>query len=141
MKSRITSWGSIILICTFTLSCEDANVVPTNGCNYTPLPSVAHPKSQVFQSILDTYVNKGLPGVSALVRDEDGVWMGYAGKADMKKNIPFTPCHPSKAASITKFMVATLTFMLQERGLINIDDPISKYIDTDIPPGLTMLIR
>jgi len=116
-----------------TLSCEEANVVPTSSCNYTPQPSfAAHPKNQTYQSILDSYVKKGLPGISALVKDDDGVWMGYSGKADIDKNISFTPCHASKAASITKFMVATLTFMLQERGLININDPISKYIDADI---------
>lgn len=133
MNKSIISLASILFIFLSTLSCEEANVVPTNSCTYTPLPSAAaHPKSQAFQSILDAYVIKGLPGISALVKDENGVWIGYAGKADIGKNIPFTPCHPSKAASITKFMVATLTFMLQERGLINIDDPISKYIDADI---------
>lgn len=133
MKKLFISLASAGLIFIATISCEDANVGPTNTCTYTPNPSfAAHPKSQAFQSILDTYVKKGLPGISALVRDEDGTWVGYAGKADIGKNIAFTPCHPSKAASITKFMVATLTFMLQERGLINIDDKISKYIDTDV---------
>ncbi len=133
MKTRFISVASAGLIFLSTLSCEEANVVPTNSCTYSPPPSfAAHPKSQAFQSLLDTYVKKGLPGISALVRDEDGVWEGYAGKADIGKNISFTPCHPSKAASITKFMVATLTFMLQERGLININDPISKYIDPDV---------
>ena len=130
---RIISFASIGLIFLSTLSCEEANVVPTNSCVYSPQPSfAAHPKAPAFQSILDAYVKKGLPGISALVRDEDGLWVGYSGMADIGKNIPFTPCHPSKAASITKFMVATLTFMLQERGLININDPISKYIDADI---------
>jgi len=133
MKKNIISFASAGLIFLCTLSCEDANVVPTNSCAYTPQPSfTAHPKSQAFQSIVDEYVKKGLPGISALVRDEDGLWIGYSGKADIGRNILFTPCHPSKAASITKFMVATLTFMLQERGLININDPISKYIDRDI---------
>jgi len=133
MKMSIISIASACLIFLSTLSCEEADVVPTNSCAYMPQPSFAeHPKSQAFQSIVDEYVKKGLPGISALVQDENGLWMGYAGKADIGKNVAFTPCHPSKAASITKFMVATLTFMLQERGLINIDDPISKYIDSDV---------
>lgn len=131
-KLIISIWGAVVVFLA-SLSCEEADVVPTNTCAYTPNPSfAAHPKSQTYQSILDNYVKKGLPGISALVRDEGGTWIGYSGKADIGKNIPFTPCHPSKAASITKFMVATLTFMLQEQGLINIDDKISKYIDHDI---------
>lgn len=133
MKKLFVSFASVAFIFISTVSCEDANVGPTNTCTYTANPTfAAHPKSQAYQSILDTYVKKGLPGISALVRDEGGTWIGYAGKADIGKNIPFTPCHPSKAASITKFMVATLTFMLQERGVINIDDKISKYIDADV---------
>jgi D-alanyl-D-alanine carboxypeptidase len=133
MKKVTISFLTVGLIFIATLSCEEAEVVPTNSCNYSPQPSFgAHPKSDAFQSILDTYVKKGLPGITTLVSDEDGLWMGYSGKADIGKNIPFTPCHPSKAASITKFMVATLTFMLQEQGKININDPISKYIDSDI---------
>lgn len=133
MKKYLISFFCVVLLIVTTLSCEDANVGPTNTCAYTPNPAfAAHPKSDVFQSILDNYVKKGLPGISALVRDEDGTWVGYSGKADIGKNIPFTPCHPSKAASITKFMVGTLTFMLQERGLLHVDDLISKYIDGDI---------
>ncbi len=127
-------WVSLLgLIFLVTLSCGEADIGPSNHCTYTPSASSAmHPKNAVFQSILDIYVKKGLPGISTLIQDEDGVWVGYAGKADIDKNVPFTPCHSSKAASITKFMVGTLTFMLQERGLIHIDDPISKYVDADI---------
>jgi D-alanyl-D-alanine carboxypeptidase len=133
MKKFLNTLLSVTLIFLFTLSCDEADIGPSDSCSYTPLPSFAtHPKSQAFQSILDTYVKKGLPGISALVRDENGTWVGYSGKADIDKNISFAPCHPSKAASITKFMVGTLTFMLQEKGMININDPISKYVDADI---------
>jgi D-alanyl-D-alanine carboxypeptidase len=119
-----------LLILLSVVSCKEADIGPTESCTFTDFPN--HPKSQVFQSILDKYVKKGLPGISALVRDEGGTWIGYAGNSDIDRNIPFLPCHPSKAASITKFMVGTLTFMLQEQGLLNIDDPISKYVDAKI---------
>jgi len=133
MKKFLNGFLNVSLVFLFTLSCDEADIGPSDNCNYTPQPSfAAHPKSQAFQSLLDTYVKKGLPGISALVRDESGTWVGYSGKADIDKNISFTPCHPSKAASITKFMVGTLTFMLQEKGMININDPISKYVDADI---------
>lgn len=119
-----------LLILLSVVSCKDADIGPTESCTFTDFPN--HPKDQAFQNILDKYVKKGLPGISALVRDEDGTWIGYAGKSDIDRNVPFLPCHPSKAASITKFMVGTLTFMLQEQGKLNIDDPISKYVDASI---------
>jgi D-alanyl-D-alanine carboxypeptidase len=135
MKKFFVSVLSIGLVFGVTLSCDEADIGPSDNCAYTPAASyAAHPKNAVFQSILDMYVKKGLPGISTLVRDENGTWVGYSGKADIDKNIPFTPCHPSKAASITKFMVGTLTLhdAWNRSKLININDPISKYVDDDI---------
>jgi D-alanyl-D-alanine carboxypeptidase len=122
-----------ILLLIITFSCKDPDIGPTADCAFTiPAESATHPKHVDFTNILNEYTRKGLPGISALVRDENGIWMGHAGKADLDRNIPFLPCHPSKAASITKLMVATLTFMLQDQGLLNINDPISKYVDPKI---------
>ncbi|HRJ31599.1 MAG TPA: serine hydrolase domain-containing protein [Cyclobacteriaceae bacterium] len=119
-----------LVLTVLVLSCKEADIGPTNDCDFTSFPS--HPNATTYQGILDKYVKKGLPGISALVRDDNGTWIGHAGKADIDRNIPFLPCHPSKAASITKFMVGTLTFMLQEQGKLNIDDPISRYVDSKI---------
>jgi D-alanyl-D-alanine carboxypeptidase len=90
-KCWISLLGLIFLV---SLSCREADIGPSNNCTYTPSASSAmHPKNALFQSILDTYVKKGLPGISTLIKDEDGVWVGYAGKEDIDNNIPFTPCH------------------------------------------------
>jgi D-alanyl-D-alanine carboxypeptidase len=133
MKKIFSSLISLGLLFVATISCKEPDIVSTHDCSFTiPSSSSTHPKSTAFQNIIDTHVKKGMPGISALVQDEDGIWIGFSGKADIDKNIDFTPCHPSKVASITKFMVGTLTFMLQEKGMININDPISKYIDSDI---------
>ncbi|MBX2965295.1 MAG: beta-lactamase family protein [Cyclobacteriaceae bacterium] len=125
---------SVVFIVLVVFSCREADIRPTTTCTYA-LPgnvNTLHPKAESFESILDKYVKKGLPGISALVEDEDGIWIGYTGKADIDRNVPFFPCNPSKAASITKLMVATLAFMLQEDGLLDINDPISKYVDGKI---------
>lgn len=94
--------------------------------------SLTHPENAAFGAVIDKYIKRGLPGISVLVEDSSGVWIGCGGYADIEKHIAFTPCHISKAASITKLLVGTLTFKLQEEGLININDPVSKYIDGDI---------
>ncbi|GAB4277415.1 MAG: serine hydrolase domain-containing protein [Marinilabiliales bacterium] len=91
-----------------------------------------HPKSVEFQQIIEKYVKKGLPGISVLIEDSSGLWVGAYGYADIENNIEFTPCHISKAASITKLLVGTLTMKLQEEGKIDLDDPVSKYIDESI---------
>lgn len=124
--------AGIFLLVSLTFSCKK-DVGPTNQLDCLNLyADDTHPRKAEFQLIIDKYIGLGLPGISVLVEDSSGVWVGSGGYADIEKGIEFTPCHISKAASITKLLVGTLFFMLQEDGLININDPVSKYIDKDI---------
>jgi D-alanyl-D-alanine carboxypeptidase len=129
MKTKLILVASIALL----LCCRKAAIQPTLafGCSYTD-SSATHPKHAIYNEIIQRYLKKGLPGITALLRDSSGAWIGAGGYADIEGGVKFTPCHLSKAASITKLMVGTLTFKLQEEGKININDPISKYIDVDI---------
>lgn len=90
-----------------------------------------NPKSAQYQSLIEEYVKKGLPGIILLVKDDNGFYIGSAGMADIKEGIKLQPCHISKIASITKFMLGVSTMRLQEKGLLSLDDPISKYISKD----------
>lgn len=81
--------------------------------------------------MLNTYTKKGLPGISLLVRDKDGLWYGASGKADMEHNIAMQPCQVSKIASVTKIFIGTLTMKLVEDGVLNLDDPLSKWLPAE----------
>jgi D-alanyl-D-alanine carboxypeptidase len=123
----------IILLLIFLYACKKPIVEPTENLNCEYMDSSAtHPKNLLYKEIITRYVKKGLPGISILLQDGAGTWVGSAGFADIEKQILFTPCHLSKAASITKLMMGTLTLKLQEDGKLNINDPIAKYIDADI---------
>jgi len=104
-----------------TLSCplEDESIYKVN------------PKSSQYQALIDEYVKKGLPGVILLVKDDNGFYIGAAGMADIKEGIKLQPCHISKICSITKFMLGAAILRLQEKGILSIDDPVSKYIAKD----------
>jgi D-alanyl-D-alanine carboxypeptidase len=78
------------------------------------------------------YVRLGLPGMSVLVQDSSGQLIAAAGLADVGENVPFEPCTPSKAASITKLMVGTLAHRLHTQGLLNLDTTIDAYIESKI---------
>jgi D-alanyl-D-alanine carboxypeptidase len=73
-----------------------------------------HPKNAAFKSLLEKYKKKGLPGISLLVNDPKGTWIGAVGKADFSNNIDFVPGTISKVASITKFFIGTLVFKMME---------------------------
>jgi len=104
-----------------TLSCplEDKSVYQVN------------PKSNQYQALIEDYVKKGLPGIILLVKDDNGFYIGSAGKADIKEGIKLQPCHISKICSITKFMLGVTIMRLQEKGILSLDDPINKYISKD----------
>jgi D-alanyl-D-alanine carboxypeptidase len=112
------------------LSCRKADIGHTEVCNFTP--GKAHPKAAQYQAVLDEYTAKGLPGISALIRDANGVWTGASGKADLSKDVDMAPCTVSKAASLTKTFVATLALKLVEEGKFGLDDPLTKWLSSEV---------
>ena len=136
-----------IVILTF-YSCRKAQIVQTRSigpdCPWVDT-SNRHPKNVALQSLVDKYKRKGLPGISLLVKDNNGTWIGAAGKADINNNIDFVPGTVSKAASITKLFMGTLVFKLIEDsvnsnlGYRSLNQPITTWIPqsitNDLPNG------
>jgi len=127
-----------LLVSLVLTNCQDDTIKPSSICEYDatlePLvdSSASHPRANDYQNIVDKYVSLGLPGIVLMIEDTNGIWIGYGGKADIENNIDMLPCTVSKVASITKFFMGALTMILYEEGKINLDDPISKYIDDKI---------
>jgi len=108
---------SYLLVVSIFASCSKSQVGETRtiGVN-SPWADTSnlHPKNAAFKALLEKYKKKGLPGISLLVRDNNGTWIGATGKADIGNNIDFVPGTISKAASITKLFMGTLVFKLME---------------------------
>jgi len=100
--------------------------------------SALHPKNQVLSRLITKYNKLGLPGISLMVTDKNGTWIGSAGKADIGKNIDFAPCQISKIASITKFMMGALVFKMMEDsvhtgiGYSALDEKISTWLPEQV---------
>ncbi|MBK7291722.1 MAG: beta-lactamase family protein [Chitinophagaceae bacterium] len=106
----------LIIVIAFS-SCRKAQILMTTTVGQD-IPwidsSIIHPKNAAFISLLDKYKRKGLPGISLLINDSKGTWVGAVGKADISNNIDFVPGTISKAASITKLFIGTLVFKMME---------------------------
>lgn len=76
--------------------------------------SSKHPKDAAFKALIEKYRKLGLPGISLLVNDAHGTWIGATGKADIGNDIDFVPGTVSKVASITKLFMGTLVFKMME---------------------------
>jgi D-alanyl-D-alanine carboxypeptidase len=94
--------------------------------------SAKHPKNSLYTKLIDDLVAGGVPGVSLMIEDSSGLWYKSAGMADIEAGTNFSACHNIKIASITKLFTAVLAYKLIDEGKLNLNDPVSKYIDTDI---------
>ena len=126
MKKLIYLLYILILV-----SCSKHFIAPTEICVDNPeflQSTLAHPKREAFQVVLDQYISNGIPGVTLLVADSHGVWTGAAGYADIENNILMQPSHILKPGSVTKMIIGNVMWQLQEEGQVNIKDPISNYV-------------
>jgi len=120
----------LLLIIHFFAACKETIIPPTTLCNDDSGLSFndSHPKAAAIQATIDQYVANGLPGMTILISDDDGLWMQSGGFADIERNIKMEPCHINKLGSITKMMVGALVWTLVQEETLAIDDPINKYI-------------
>lgn len=125
----------IVLLILLGNACKKPIIKDTGICNIPFADSSAlHPKNVRLQKLLQDYKKKGLPGVSVYVTDNNGAWVGSAGKADIENDIDYKPCHVQKVASLTKMFMGALVFQLIEDsvhtglGYNSLDKPINTWI-------------
>lgn len=88
-----------------------------------------HPLADRLQAFADSRVTAGVPGLSITVHDPvNGRWSGVAGRAELIGDIPLETCHVTRVGSTVKTYTAVAVLLLWERGLIGLDDPITKYL-------------
>jgi D-alanyl-D-alanine carboxypeptidase len=126
-------------------SCQKAQIEPSiddsRAIPWTDTSSV-HPKNAAFKALIEKYKKKGLPGISLLINDQYGTWVGSTGFADIREKVPFRPGQVAKIASITKLFMGTLVFKLIEDsantglGYNSLNEPITKWLPEKITDKL-----
>lgn len=89
----------------------------------------ANPRNQANDLLLEAVQEGHCAGIAAGIRTNDGIsWEGKAGLADLDKAIPFSGTTVNRTASISKPMTAVAIMQLHERGLLELDAPVNKYL-------------
>jgi CubicO group peptidase (beta-lactamase class C family) len=92
---------------------------------YSQDSTVVNPGPQI-QKILDEHK---VPGAAmALVSKDSLIWMGTLGRADIKNNIPVTENTLFGIGSISKTFLSMAAMVAQEKGFLDIHDPIKQAI-------------
>ncbi|MEN3540759.1 serine hydrolase domain-containing protein [Microbispora sp. ZYX-F-249] len=84
-----------------------------------------------LQRTLDEVPKGGIPGAYSAVQDGHQRWRGATGLADLEAKRPTRPDMYHRIGSITKTFVATAALQLVERGRLQLDAPVERYL-----PGL-----
>lgn len=108
------------------------------------VPKVSADIGGTLQSMLDARVSKwNVPGgVLRVEAPGTGTWTVKSGVEDMETNAAMDPAHLFRIGSNTKSFTSAGILRLQERGLLNIDDTIDKYLsDLHIPSADSITIR
>jgi CubicO group peptidase (beta-lactamase class C family)/D-alanyl-D-alanine dipeptidase len=72
---------------------------------------------------------KGLPALSiALVDDQEIVWAKGFGRADPVRNVPATGQTVYRVGSVSKLFTDLAVMQLVERGRLDLDAPVSRYL-------------
>lgn len=99
--------------------------------------SANHPKAATYQNILDKNRKDGLVGAVLLVKDDEGLWIGASGKADLASNIDMQSCNVFMIASMSKMFTSSAVYKYIDRGVLAIDDPIKNWLSSEIINNIT----
>ena len=91
----------------------------------------AAPAAALDAAVLAALPRLGAPGLSiAVVRDRELRWSAGYGLADLENEVPATPASVYRLASVAKPITATAILQLFERGKLDLDAPIQRYVPT-----------
>lgn len=90
-------------------------------------------KDSLTAELLDLQSNGLINGFSvAIVNEEKVLYKNAFGFSDVSTNEPYTVNTLQNIASISKTLIGIALLKAQELGNLQLDDPISKYLDFDI---------
>lgn len=104
------------------------------GCN-TPVAADTPPNDldaqrRIADAILTAQVEaNGVPGMAAAVtRDGTLLWSGSAGYRDLARKLRVDPETSFRLASVSKLVTATAAAVLYDKGLLDLEAPVQRYL-------------
>jgi len=97
----------------------------------TPDTLPADRAAKIEAAIITLMTSKKIPGLSvAVVSDNQVRWQKGYGMADLENSVPAKAATVYRTASVAKPITAVAVMQLVERGKLDLDAPIQKYVAT-----------
>ena len=97
-------------------------------------PIADHPRVKEAEAVLEKWLDaerayKRIPGISAaVVLDQQVLWQGGFGFADLERRAPATPTTLYSICSISKLFTSIALMQLRDQGKVRLDDPVAKHL-------------
>ncbi|MTI40484.1 serine hydrolase domain-containing protein [Fulvivirga lutimaris] len=128
----------MLVVLALMISCEQDLTFPESyyDCNEL-VNSPNHPKEDEYSNLISEIVGSGVPGMMLTIHNnQNGYWSGAQGFADLSSGIRLSPCNITRVGSTVKTFTAVTILMLQEEGLLDLDDQITDYLSNNQIKGL-----
>jgi CubicO group peptidase (beta-lactamase class C family) len=135
MKKKLTHQVFLFVSFLILSSCHQNNKGVENSINLSA-------STDIIDSLFNAAVsNKDIPGaVAYIIRDGNVVYEKSFGWRNIEKEIPMEANDIFRMASMTKGLTAVSVLQLCQRGLISLDDNLSKYIPEFSTPQVLVRI-
>lgn len=101
--------------------------VPGPGAAQNPRIAQALELAKVWLDAQRAY--EQIPGLSAaIVQDQNVIWSGGFGYADLEKKTPATASTIYSICSISKLFTSVAVMQLRDDGKVRLDDPVAKHL-------------
>jgi len=121
--------GGAALYFVFTMSVHsDPDAVPSTAAG-APAGRYSGPVDEARRLARALVVKENLPGLSvAVALDGQIVWAEGFGWADVERRVPVTPLTRFRIGSVSTPLASAAVGLLLERGRIDLDAPVERYI-------------
>ena len=82
-----------------------------------------------IEQIFKNAVSQDFSGVILIASEGKAIFTGVNGKRDFENNIPLVSSDIFELASVSKQFTAMMVMICKEKGLLNYDDLVEKYLD------------
>jgi len=117
------------------MACEKPIIVDQSiyDCTLSFLDeSQTHPNNAELQNAINKLPEHTVGTQVTVITQDQKMWSGSAGMADIPNNVAMEKCHKLMVGSISKLFTTTLIYQLQDEGLLSIDDLLSKHLDQNL---------
>jgi CubicO group peptidase (beta-lactamase class C family) len=115
--------AAVLLLFTYPVFTEGKNDEGKKSSKY------AKTIEYIDELIQDEMDSEDIVGLSiALIDDQEIVWAKGYGMADLNRKLRAAPDTDYNLGSISEIFTSPAVMLLQEKGLIDVDQPVSKYI-------------